>query len=188
MGALVWKSNPPGSVLRMQTHDTAPTAWGEPRSKSVTWYDPDLTVEGRQGLTGLEHMEAVLRGRIPGAPIGFLMDFRPTKVSQGEVHFEGTPDESVCNPMGAVHGGLMCTLLDSAVGCAVQTTLPAGVGYTSVEIKVNYLRPVMAGTPLTARGWVTKPGRRVAFAEGEMLDAAGKVVANATSTCLVFEL
>lgn len=172
----------------MQTHNTAPASWGEPRGKSVTWYDPKLTVEGRQGLTGLEHMEAALRGEIPMAPIGSLLGFHLTEVSQGEVHFAGTPDESACNPMGAVHGGVMCTLLDSAVGCAVQTTLPTGVGYTSVEIKVNYLRPVSAGTLLTTRGWVTKPGRRVAFAEGEIRDDAGKVVANATSTCLIFDL
>lgn len=167
-----------------QTHES----WGEPRSKTVTWHDPKLTVDGREGLTGLEHMEAALRGEIPGAPIGALMGFRLTEVSKGEVRFEGTPDETTCNPMGAVHGGLMCTVLDSAVGCAVQTTLPAGVGYTSVEIKVNYLRPVFAGTPLFAKGWVTKPGRRVAFAEGEIRDAADKVVATASSTCLVFEL
>ena len=172
----------------MQTHDSAPQAWGEPRGKTVTWFDPKLTVQGREGLSGLEHLEAGLRGEIPFAPIGHLMGFRLSAVSQGEVRFEGTPDESACNPMGAVHGGMMCTLLDSAVGCAVQSTLPAGVGYTSVEIKVSYLRPVFAGAPLYTRGWVTKPGRRAAFAEGEIRDAADKVVATASSTCLVFEL
>lgn len=165
-----------------------PESWGEPRSKTVTWHDPKLTVDGREGLTGLEHMRAGLRGEIPGAPIGSLMGFRLTDATQGEVRFEGTPDESTCNPMGAVHGGLTCTVLDSAAGCAVQTTLPAGVGYTSVEIKVNYLRPVFAGTPLFARGWVTKPGRRVAFAEAEIRDASDKVVATASSTCLIFDL
>lgn len=173
----------------MENQNTAAAeSWGEPRSKTITWNDPKLTVDGREGLTGLEHMEALLRGEIPGAPIASLMDFTLTEVSEGRTRFEGTPDESACNPMGAVHGGLMCTLLDSAVGCAVQTTLPAGVGYTSVEIKVNYLRPVFAGTPLAAKGWVIKPGRRVAFAEGEIRDASGKVVATASSTCLVFEM
>jgi uncharacterized protein (TIGR00369 family) len=85
-----------------------------------------------------------------------------------------------------VHGGLVCTLLDSAAGSAVQSTLPAGVSYTSIEIKVNYLRPVHAQSGrLLAHGWVTKPGRRVAFAEADVRDADGKLVATASSTCLV---
>ena len=80
--------------------------------------------------------------------------------------FTCTPDDSVYNPIGVVHGGVVCTLLDSAIGCAVHTTLAAGVGYTSIELKVSYLRPVHAGMPLRARGWVVKPGRRVAFGRG----------------------
>jgi len=98
------------------------------------------------------------------------------------------PDESAYNPIGLVHGGLVCTLLDSVTGCAVQSTLPADLGYTSVEIKVNYLRPVHAGSgELHARGWITKPGRRVAFAEGDVRGLDGKVVATASSTCLILE-
>ena len=88
--------------------------------------------------------------------------------------FRCEPDESTYNPIGVVHGGLACILLDTVAGCAVHTTLAAGVGYTSLEIKVNYLRPIHGGTVLIAHGWVTKPGRRVAFAEGEVLDAAGQ--------------
>jgi uncharacterized protein (TIGR00369 family) len=88
-----------------------------------------------------------------------------------------------------VHGGLVCTLLDTVAGCAVHTTLPAGFGYTSIELKVNYLRAVhLTSGPLTAVGTVVKPGRRVAFAEGEVYDAAGKVVATATSSLLVFPI
>lgn len=165
-----------------------PQTWGEPRSKSVTWHDPQLVVQAREGRSGLEHLRSWVGGEFPSAPISRLMGFSMTRAEEGEVRFEGTPDESVCNPMGAVHGGMMCTLLDSATGCAVQTTLPVGVGYTSVEIKVNYLRPVFAGTPLYTRGWVTKPGRRMAFAEGEIRDGADKVVATASSSCLVFDL
>jgi uncharacterized protein (TIGR00369 family) len=104
------------------------------------------------------------------------------------VVFTCTPDHSVYNPIGVVHGGLVCALLDSVCGCAVQTTLPQGQGYTSVEIKVSYLRPVRAGDVLTAVGTVVKPGRRVAFSEGEVRDGEGRVVATATSTCLVFPL
>jgi uncharacterized protein (TIGR00369 family) len=98
------------------------------------------------------------------------------------------PDESTYNPPGIVHGGIVCTALDSAAGWAVHTTLPAGKAYTSVEIKVNDMRPLHGGTPLTIRGWVTKPGRRIAFAEADVTGPDGKVIANATSTLLVFDV
>ena len=110
-----------------------------------------------------------------------------TALEEGRVEFSCELDESVYNPIGVVHGGLVCTLLDTVAGCAVHTTLPAGVGYTSIELKVNYLRAVHATSgPLTAIGRVVKPGRRVAFAEGEVLDAAGRTVATASSSLLVF--
>ena len=97
-----------------------------------------------------------------------------------------TPDESSYNPIGLVHGGLVCTLLDSVVGCAVHTTLPAGVGYTSIDLQVSYLRPVHAHSGrLVAHGWVTKPGRRVAFAQGDVRDADGRLLATATSSLLI---
>jgi uncharacterized protein (TIGR00369 family) len=100
-----------------------------------------------------------------------------------------TLDESVYNPIGVVHGGLVCTLLDTVAGCAVHTTLPKGMGYTSIELKVSYLRPVHATSgPLTAIGRVVKPGRRVAFSEGEILDAQGRAVATASSSLLVFPI
>ncbi|MFL1377612.1 MULTISPECIES: PaaI family thioesterase [unclassified Nocardiopsis] len=166
----------------------APESWGEPREKTVTWYDPKVVVAGREGLTGADHLRALAGGELPPPPIAALMGFDLVSVGEGEVVFTGTPDESAYNPLGVVHGGYVCTLLDTVAGCAVQTTLPAGSGYTSVEIKVNYLRPVAAGTALTARGWVTKPGRRVAFVEGDVRDESGRVVATASSTCLVFDI
>ncbi len=113
------------------------------------------------------------------------MNIEGISASEGEVLFRCTPDESTYNPLGLVHGGLICTLLDSVAGCAVHTTLPAGVGYTSIEIKVSYMRPVSAGTTLTARGWVTKPGRRVSFADAAALDEDGRKVATASSSCLI---
>jgi uncharacterized protein (TIGR00369 family) len=106
-------------------------------------------------------------------------------VNPGDVVFGCLPDESVYNPIGVVHGGLVCTLLDTVAGCAVHSTLPADVGYTSVEIKISYLRPVRAGVELIAHGWVTKPGRRVAFAEADVRDPSGTLLATASSTCLV---
>ncbi|MCW2605453.1 MAG: hypothetical protein JWO60_146 [Frankiales bacterium] len=162
--------------------------WGEPRSKTVSWHDPRAAAA--EGLTrsGIDHLQAVADGELPPPPIAVLMGFGLTSVRPGEVVFTCTPDESVYNPIGTVHGGLVCALLDSVCGCAVQSTLPQGSAYTSVEIKVSFLRAVHAGDALTAVGRVVKPGRRVAFSEGEVRDAGGKAVATATSTCLVFDL
>ena len=111
------------------------------------------------------------------------------EVDDGRVAFSCDPDESLSNPIGSIHGGVMCTILDSALGCAAHSTLPAGIGYTSIEIKVNYLRPVQIGVgTLTAIGIVTKRGRRIIFAEGEVHDAKGNVVATASSSLLVFPI
>jgi uncharacterized protein (TIGR00369 family) len=168
-------------------HPGTPDAWGPPRSRTVTWHDPLVTAAGALERSGLETMQAVRDGILPPAPIAALVQMEFVDVSEGRVEFRCTPDESVYNPIGVVHGGLVCTLLDSVAGCAVHTTLPRGLAYTSIELKVNYLRPVHAHSgPLTAVGTVVKPGRRVAFAEGEVRDAAGRTVATASSSLLVF--
>ena len=160
--------------------------WGEARTKTVCWHDPLANAERGAGLSGIEHLRAIQSGELPPAPIAELMGFRIASVAPGEVVFACTPDESLYNPIGVVHGGLVCTLLDSVIGCAVQSTLPLGTGYTSIEIKISYLRAVHANTgELRARGWVTKPGRRVAFGEGEVRDADDRLVASGSSSCLV---
>lgn len=164
-------------------------SWGEPRSRTVTWHDPMLTAAGAAKLSGLAAMEAIRDGVLPPPPIAMLVQMGITSVEEGRVEFTCAVDESVYNPIGVVHGGLVCTVLDTVAGCAVHTTLPAGVGYTSIELKVSYLRAVEAGSgPLTAIGRVVKPGRRVAFAEGEVTDVAGRTVATASSSLLVFPL
>jgi uncharacterized protein (TIGR00369 family) len=171
------------------TTESAPESWGAPRTRTVEWHDPGITAAGGLERSGLETMQAIRDGVLPPAPIGKLMQFDIRAVEEGRVEFGCTLDESVYNPIGVVHGGLVCTLLDSVLGCAVHTTLPAGVAYTSIELKVNYLRAVHASSgPLTAIGRVVKPGRRVAFAEGEVLDATGRTVATASSSLLVFPL
>ena len=155
------------------------------RSRTITWHDPHELAAAGRGLSGLEFMQKLARRELPAPPIAELFAFEIDSVSTGDVVFRCTPDESAYNPIGVVHGGLACVLLDTVAGCAVHTTLPAGVGYTSLEIKVNYLRPIHGGTELIAHGWVTKPGRRAAFAEGDIRDAAGTLLATASSTCLV---
>ncbi|WP_233517423.1 PaaI family thioesterase [Geodermatophilus marinus] len=169
--------------------EPGPAAWGEPRSRTVTWHDPMLVAAGALERSGLEALRAIADGTLPPPPIARLFAMDVVAVEEGRVEFSCALDESAYNPIGVVHGGLVCTLLDTVAGCAVHTTLPRGTGYTSIEIKVNYLRAVHASSgPLTAVGRVTKPGRRVAFAEGEVTDAAGRTVATASSSLLVFPL
>ncbi|HPX36571.1 MAG TPA: PaaI family thioesterase [Mycobacterium sp.] len=156
---------------------------------TIVWRDPAEALAALPGLSGIEFMKRVASGELPGAPIAshFAMDV--LEVGPGTVTFRCRPDASHYNPIGTVHGGLVCTLLDSALGCATHTTLPAGTGYTSIEIKVNYLRPVTVDSgPLICAGRVTKPGSRVAFAEGEVVDSHGKVVASASGSLLIFPL
>ena len=164
-------------------------SWGEARTRTVSWHDPTVGLASMATMTGRAYLQAMIDGELPPPPISGLMRFVAVSAGDGEVVFRCTPDESAYNPIGLVHGGLVCTLLDSVVGCAVQTTLPAGTGYTSLEIKVSYLRPVRIGEgDLVATGRVTKPGRRAAFAEGEVRDQRDRLVATASSTCLVFPL
>ena len=159
------------------------------RMKTITWQDPMIGAKAMTTLSGLDYMRALLAGEYPPPPILEVMNMHLESVEVGPVTFTAQPDESHYNPIGAVHGGFACTVLDSVAGCAVQTTLPLGFGYTSLEIKVNYLAGITATTgPLTAVGTVIKPGKRVAFAEGVLTDSSGKVVATASSTLLVFPI
>jgi uncharacterized protein (TIGR00369 family) len=166
--------------------DEAPPEWGQPRTKTITWFDPLITAQRLFEMTGRQAVQAIADGVVAPPPIATHFDFAFEVVGDGEVVVSCVPDESAYNPTGLVHGGLICTLLDTVVGCAVHTTLPAQVAYTSIELKVNYLRPVHGHSgALTARGWVVKPGRRVAFAEGTVTDVAGKVLATASGSCLI---
>jgi uncharacterized protein (TIGR00369 family) len=166
----------------------APSAqdWGTPAARIVEWYDPAITAAAVSTMSGLEFLRAIMDGKLPPAPIASLLGFRAVEVEVGYVVFEGTPDESVYNPIGVVHGGLVCTMADTVAACAVHSTLDAGFAYTSIDLNVSYTRPVTkdSGT-LRAVGSVVKPGRRVAFSRAEITDASGKVVATATSSCLV---
>jgi uncharacterized protein (TIGR00369 family) len=169
--------------------ETPEDSWGEQRSKVVTWHDPAPTTARGLAMAGIDYLRAMADGLLPPPPISGLMDFELVAVDPGCVVFTCRPDESTYNPIGVVHGGLVCTLLDSVVGCALQSTLPQGKGYTSIEIKVNYLKAVrLTSGMLTATGTVVKSGSRVGFAEGIVTDPDGAVVATATSTLLVFDL
>lgn len=163
-----------------------PASWGEPRTRTVTWYDPLQAAATGAQLPGRAYLGAIADGTLPPPPIASLFSFRITEAGDGEARFAVVPDESAYNPIGLVHGGLVCTLLDSVLGCAVHSQLPAGTGYTSIELKVSYLRPIRADTgEIHAHGWVTKPGRRVAFAEGDVRSADGTLLASASSSLLI---
>ena len=111
--------------------------WGAPRAKTVQWYDPMITASAGSGLSGLEFLRAIRDGKLPPAPIAALMGFRPVEVEPGRVVFEGTPDESVYNPIGTVHGGYVCTLADTVAACAVHTTLePGTISSTSPSVSL----------------------------------------------------
>ena len=168
---------------------TAREVWGPQRSRTVTWHDPGPSTAKGLTMAGVDYLRAMARGDLPQPPIAGLLRFEIASADPGRVVFTCEPDESAYNPIGAVHGGVVCTLLDSVTGCAVHSTLPQGKGYTSVEIKVNYLKAVRLNSGvLTATGSVVKAGTRVGFADGVVTDATGAVVATATSTLLVFDL
>lgn len=156
------------------------------RSITVEWQDPDKLAAEARRLSGIEFLRALREGRLPPPPIAELLGMRLVQVGEGEAAFEITPGEQHYNPIGVVHGGLAATLLDSAMGCAVQTLMPARSGYTTLEMKVNLVRAItkQCGT-LRATGKVLHAGKRVATAEGRLLDAAGKLYAHASTTCIV---
>jgi uncharacterized protein (TIGR00369 family) len=159
------------------------------RERTFTWEDPSTNAAqiGRTG--GLELLRAMLAGELPPPPVMKLLDMTRMEVDEGRVSVEMEPREFHYNPLGTVHGGMLATLLDTATGCAVHTTLPAGVGYTSMDLSVKYLRPVTveSGT-LRCVGTVLQRGRRTALAEARLTDGADRLVAHATSTCLLFDL
>jgi uncharacterized protein (TIGR00369 family) len=156
------------------------------RSRTFEWEDPSLLLDAARGISGLEFLQRFVKKELPPAPIGALMDFSLTEVSPGRAVFTAEPAEFHYNPIGVVHGGLAATLLDSAMGCAVQSLLPPDVRYTTLEIKVNFVRALTAATgPVRSEGTVIHMGRRTATAEGRIVDRGGKLYAHATTTCIV---
>lgn len=156
------------------------------RALTVSWSDPHAAFDAGRKLTPIEHLRAIRDGRIPDPPIARLLGMRLTAVEEGTASFELTPAEQHYNPIGVVHGGIAFTLLDSAMGCAVQTRCAAGKGYTTLELKVNLVRAIRLQTGLLrASAQVVHFGSRTATAEGRLEDAAGKLYAHGTSTCLL---
>ena len=156
---------------------------------TVSWEDPAALAAKRQGMLGIDFLRAIRDGELPPAPIQNLMSFHLAEVDEGRVVFVAEPGEQHFNPIGVVHGGLAATLLDSATGAAVHTTLAEGEGYTTLETKFNLVRPMMARMgEVRAEGSVVHRGGRVATAEGRVTRADGKLLAHGTSTCMIVPL
>lgn len=165
------------------------TSSGSGRTRTVAWQDPMIVARLGGTAGGMELLGRMVRGELPPPPIAELLGFRLAHVEPGLARFEIEPAEYHYNPIGVVHGGLAGILLDSAMGCSVHTTLPAGIGYTTLEFKVNLVRAVTMKTGLlTCEGRVVHAGKRAATAEGRLFDGEGKLYAHGSTTCMIFPL
>jgi uncharacterized protein (TIGR00369 family) len=159
------------------------------RTRTLTWQDPAALGAAGAELSGVEFFDAIGAGELPPPPIAVLMRMEPVEWSPGHAVFEGEPGEEHYNPIGVVHGGYASTLLDTVLGCAVHTTLPVGGAYTTVGLELKFVRPITRDTGrVRAEADVVHRGRRQATAEARLTSVAtGKLLAHATTTCMVFE-
>lgn len=167
----------------------------------TTWEADELRVRAKLGVSGVmlpaqlismsgkALFDAMFAGELPSPPIGETLDFIPIHIENGHAIFQGRPGEQHYNPLGSVHGGWFCAILDSAVGCAIHSTLPAGKAYTTSEIKVNMIRALTKAIPLVrAEANIIHVGGQTATAEGRIVGPDGKLYAHATTTCLIFSV
>lgn len=157
------------------------------RTRTITWEDPFEVMRAAPGKTGLELLKEISEGRLPPAPIAQTMGFKGVEFGEGRAVFEGEPGEYLYNPIGVVHGGFAMTILDSAMGCAVHSTLVAGDRYTTLEVKTNFVRPITLETGrVRCEGTVVHRGATIATAEGKLTAvASGKLLAHGSTTCLI---
>ncbi len=157
------------------------------RTRTYGWSDPAPGAAAARGMSGLEYLHAIARGELPRPPIMDTLGIDGAEFEAGRAVFTVVPAEYHYNAIGVVHGGLAATLADSALGCAVHSTLPAGAGYTTLELKVNFVRPLTTETGrISCEAKVIHAGGRVATAEARVTDADGKLYAHATTTCMIF--
>jgi uncharacterized protein (TIGR00369 family) len=146
-----------------------------------------VTPEVLKSYGGLGFLQAIIAGTLPHPPIGELLGFHLVEAENGRAAFEGVPEFRHYNPIGTVHAGFAATLLDSALGCAIFSTIAKGDAWTTLELKLNLVRPLTKDTgPVRAEGRIVHRGRTVATAEGDLKDRAGKLYAHATTTCMIF--
>ena len=159
------------------------------RKRTYQWENPLETAQKAQSLSGLEFLKLIQEGKIPGPPIFETMDFGRSKVSKGKVSFSFEPKEFHYNPIGTVHGGVISTILDSAMGCTVHSVLEKGFVFTTLELKVNFLKAITHKSGrLIATGKLIHVGRSTALVEASLTDEFGKVFAHGVSTCMIIKL
>lgn len=159
------------------------------QTRTYSWEDPAATSAAVGRSSGLDFLRDLQAGLLPAAPVSATLGFTLREVEKGRVVFSFTPGEEHYNPIGSVHGGVYATLLDSATGCAVQSTLPQGTAYTSLDLTVKFLRQITARTgTVRAIGTVIHSGRQTALAQAQLVDTTDRVLAHATSTCMLFPL
>src|SRR5437867_1200688 len=157
------------------------------RTRTITWEAPHIPGQDGNSRSGLEHLQQMVAGKLPRPPMGAMMNFSLAEVSEGRAVFFAEPEECHYNPLGVVHGGFAATLLDSAMGSAVHSTLPAGVRYTTLEIKVNFVHAMTVETGrVRCEAKVLHVGNRTATAEASVVDESGKLYAHGTTTCIIF--
>ena len=151
-------------------------------------FDP-LPLAEIKDMDGLSQLRAMIAGELPAAPIARSLGFLLSEANSGHAVFRGTPSADFLNPLGTVHGGWAATLLDSALGCAVHSTLKVGEAYTTVEFKVNLVRPIMPDTgEVVCEGRIVHRGGRIATSDAALKTSAGKLLAHGTETCIIFPM
>lgn len=161
--------------------------WTVGRTRTYYWDDPVPLAEAAGRMAGIDFLRELQAGRLPGPPVSNTLDFTLAEVEPGRAVFSLTPGEEHYNPIGSVHGGIFATLLDSAAGCAVQSTLPQGMAYTSLDLTVKFLRRITVDTgTVRAIGTVVHQGRQTALAQAQLVDAKDRLLAHATSSCMLF--
>lgn len=157
------------------------------RTRTYSWHDPAPTAAAARSMSGMDFLHAMMNGQIQPPPITATLGFILTEAEHGRALFAGDPQEFHYNPIGTVHGGFAATLLDSALGCAIHTTLAKGMAYTTVELHVNLIRAITVNTGrIFCEGKIIHSGRQLATAEARITDAEGKLYAHGSTTCLVF--
>ena len=159
------------------------------RTRTIQWEDPQISSRDTKNISGLDYLCAIRDGRIAPPPAAHLVGYHILNVDTGQAVFELTPSEYHYNPFSTVHGGMLSTLLDTAMTGAVLTLLPPGKACSTLELKINFIRPVSSRTgPVRAKANVIHAGKQVATVEGRLFDANEKLYAHATSTCLIFQI
>lgn len=159
------------------------------RERTFTWSDPHISAKTAHSMSGLDYLKAMERGELPPPPIVEALDLGKINVEEGQVTFEFVPAEFHYNPIGSVHGGVISTILDSAMGCTLHSLVPQGTAYTTLELKVNFLRAITIKTgALLCAGKVIHLGSKTALLEAQIVDKDGKVYAHGVSTCLLMKI